>query len=346
FLGLKALSGAERRVPVTEAVVTIILLTSVLGYGFIRKGRVDAAVSGWEELEVALAQGNIDQSFKWDPAFQQKSIALYRDLTIKAGKDGAELVVWPETAVPFYLESDPMGPVVLDIANEAGVRILTGAPAYDPDIRAGGGGGGGRNYFNSAYLIAPPGIITGRYDKIHLVPFGEYVPLKKLLFFVDKLTHGIGDFTPGTSTEPLKFGRPGGKGGVGLGVLICYEAIFPAIARAFVRDGATLLVNVTNDAWFGKTSAPYQHLAMTAVRAVENRVFLVRAANTGISAIVDPAGRIIERSELFEEALVMGSVGLRQGGKSFYTLYGDVFALGCLALTGVFIALGLNRRRY
>jgi apolipoprotein N-acyltransferase len=177
-----------------------------------------------------------------------------------------------------------------------------------------------------------------RYDKFYLVPFGEYVPLKRLLFFAEKLVQGVGDFTPGRGAFPLMFN------GQGVGVLICYEAIFPEISRSFVKRGATLLANLTNDAWFGDTSAPYQHFGMSIFRAVENRVFLVRSANTGISAIVDPAGRVEQRSELFTEEVLTGGVRLRQSPPGVYSTYGDVFPLFCMAVSVVFLVSGVRRR--
>jgi len=155
---------------------------------------------------------------------------------------------------------------------------------------------------NSAFLLRPDGVPAGRYDKVHLVPYGEYVPLRKIFPFIGKLVVGVGDFRPGEGFHPIR-----GEGW-NLGVLICYEGIFPEAARAYKREGATLLVNITNDAWFGRTSAPYQHLSMTVFRAVETRLYLVRAANTGISAIVDPAGKILSRTPIFERAVLKGEV--------------------------------------
>src|SRR5262249_53385352 len=135
---------------------------------------------------------------------------------------------------------------------------------------------------NRAHLVSPDGEPAGSYDKVQLVPFGEYVPLQSLLFFVDKITQGATPFAPGDESSALRMGD------LHIGVLICYEAIFPALARAEVSDGADLLISITNDAWFGTSSAPYQHLAMATLRAVENRVPILRAANTGVSAVILP----------------------------------------------------------
>ncbi len=177
---------------------------------------------------------------------------------------------------------------------------------------------------NGAALFAPEGSLGAVYAKRHLVPFGEYVPWRRLLFFADWfVSGGIGEFTPGTR-EPI-LPSPAGR----LAVTICYEAIFPAEVRRAFADGADLLVNLTNDAWFGRTPAPYQHLAMVVLRAVENGTYVVRAANTGISAIVAPDGHIVRASGLFTREVVTGLVAPRSR-TTFYTRHGDVFAVALL----------------
>lgn len=267
-------------------------------------------------LPLALVQGNVDQRAKWDPAHQDAALTLYRTLTADAARRGAKLVVWPETSLPFVFDGDRRRAAVQGLARETGVHLLIGALGQAPE--------GPRN---SAFLVAPDGEVVGRYDKRHLVPFGEYVPLKPLLPFVDVLGGGaIGEFRPGA--EATVFSTPLGR----LAVVICYEAIFPAEVREFFLAGADVLVNITNDAWFGRSAAPVQHLAMAAFRAVENRAYLVRAANTGISAIVAPDGRIVQASELFTREIVSGTIAPR-GAVSVYTRYGDVFAWATVAVT-------------
>jgi apolipoprotein N-acyltransferase len=325
--------GRAFRPPVIETVITVLFCISVLVYGAARTGRVDAMTGSWPVLKVGIAQGNFEQDVKWNPTNRKSTIDTYTALTAEAVAQGAELVVWPETAVPFYLEEDrQLGPLVLNLPDETGSYILTGSPSYSYNKKL-----GAREYFNSAYLIKPGGF-TERYDKFYLVPFGEYVPLKRFLFFAEKLVEGSGDFSPGRGAYPLLFN------GRSIGVLICYEAIFPEISRSFVKGGATLLANLTNDSWFGDTSAPHQHLGMSIFRAVENRVFLVRSANTGISAIVDPVGRIRQRSSLFTETFLAGEVGLRFAPPGVYTRYGDFFPFILMAVSVVFLAQGVRRR--
>lgn len=320
--------------PVATA-LALVLLTTTLAYGFIRINQADTRARGWETLRVAAVQGNIDQSLKWDASYRKRTIDIYRSLTRRAASRGAELVVWPETAVPFYLGKDTLraGPV-LQVSEKTGSYVFTGSPSYDFDP-----GTGSISYFNSAYLISPDSGLEARYDKVHLVPFGEYVPLKRFLPFVRKLTAGVGDFSSGPGPLPLDFK------GTGLGVLICFESIFPDLARSAVASGAGLLVNITNDAWFGRSSAPYQHLGMSALRAVENKVYLVRSANTGISAVVDPAGRITGKTGLFKEDVLVEDVGVRTGPLTVYASIGDAFSYFAFFIAFVsIIFIRVNKR--
>ncbi len=277
-------------------------------------------------IPVALVQGNITQGVKWDPTWQQKTLDIYRRLTIQAARKHPGLIVWPETAVPFFLREDPRRSEVEGLAREAGTYLLVGTPDRE-----------GGSPQNAALLLGPEGRLLGRYDKRHLVPFGEYVPLRRLLFFVNVLAGGvIGEFHPGAGATvfSVPFGR--------FAALICYEAIFPAEVREFVLAGAEVLVNITNDAWFGDSAAPAQHLTMAAFRAIENRVYLIRAANTGISAIIAPDGRILQASGLFTPAIVSGAVVPRTA-TTLYTRHGDVFAWGTVGVTLAAALAGLGR---
>jgi apolipoprotein N-acyltransferase len=190
-------------------------------------------------------------------------------------------------------------------------------------------------YYDSAYLVAPDGVFTARYDKSHLVPFGEYLPLRPLLGpFVEAVARGIAsnDVTAGATPRALVLpvGEPRGRTIRG-GVPICYELLFPDLVRRFVGDGAEVLLAITNDAWYGRTGAPYQFLAMTALRSAETRVWTARAANTGVSAIIDARGRVRAQTRIFERDLLVADVPLRPAplGGSFYTRHGDVFATAC-----------------
>ena len=223
---------------------------------------------------------------------------------------------------------------ILDVARISGDWLLFGSPSYQKDCD---GDAGCVSFLNSAFLLSPQGSIVGRYDKVHLVPYGEYVPLRKMFPFISKLVVGVGDFRSGEGYNPLTMD------GHKLGVLICYEGIFPEASRAYKRMGADLLVNITNDAWFGRTSAPYQHLSMTVFRAVENRLYIARSANTGISAIIDPTGRIVAQTELFERTALRNTIRFINN-KTFYSVYGDVFVLISMAALVCCIIMSLRRK--
>ncbi|MEK7841299.1 MAG: apolipoprotein N-acyltransferase, partial [Deltaproteobacteria bacterium] len=297
FFAMSYWIGKEKKLPVKEGLLVFIVLMVVLIYGLFRISEIDKVSEHWKTLRIAIVQGNIDQGRKWDASFQKQTVDIYRNLSLPPNvsigglgmaKQSVRLVIWPETAVPFYLQSDKdLGPEIFNVPKQTNAYLLTGSPAYGP------GFGGDVKYYNSAFLISPRGEIIEKYDKIHLVPFGEYVPLKKYLPFIHKLVVGVGDFTPGKWLKPIEFE------GNSFGVLICFESIFPELARGFIKDGAGFLINITNDAWFGRTSAPYQHFSQAIFRAVENKVFLIRSANTGISGVIDPVGRVRVQSGIF-----------------------------------------------
>jgi apolipoprotein N-acyltransferase len=210
--------------------------------------------------------------------------------------------------------------------------MVFGSPAYKRTP-------GTINYYNRAYLISPDGTPPQHYDKVHLVPFGEYVPFKTLLSFVNRLVSAAGDFEEGEKIAPLNHED------LSIGVLICFEAIFPEIARVHTQRGANILVNITNDAWFGKTSAPYQHLAMAVFRAVENRRPLIRSANTGFSAFIGPQGKIIARGDLFCEETLKESIDISNSASTFYTRFGDIFALSMFIFSLIKISSFLWKRK-
>jgi apolipoprotein N-acyltransferase len=312
----------------TMVAVAIILIFS---YGLYRLDQLEHAMEGKKSDKVASVQGNIDQTVKWNNEYQNDTLEIYRNLSLTSAKSGTRLIVWPETAAPFFFQTiDDKHRFVINIAKEARAYLLFGSPSYKTE--------NGMNYFsNSAYIISPAGDIAGRYDKMHLVPYGEYVPLRKVFFFLEKLVVGVGDFRPGRDLTPLVMD------GEKIGVLICYEGIFPEISRQYHTMGVTLLVNITNDAWFGTSSAPYQHLTMTAFRAVENRLYIIRAANTGISALIKPTGEIISQTGLYERTILIGTVTYLNLG-TFYARYGDIFIYMCFITITVIGLISLKRR--
>jgi len=314
--------AARRRRAVLAAVAAVAL---VYGHGAWRLGQPENVVG---QVRVGLVQASVLQGDKWDPDKAWDNIDRHVALTRQAAAQGARLVVWPESAVPFYFDSSP--PVAVQLREL--VRTQRVALLFGNDDRE---AGAERRVWVGAKMLDPAGRLVYRYHKVRLVPFGEYVPFQSLFTVggrvAAKLVKQVSDFTPGD-------GFPVGEvDGHRLGVFICYEAIFPDVVRQFAAGGAELLVNVTNDGWYGRTSAPHQHLAMAALRAVENGKYLVRAANTGITAVVDTHGRIVARTELFDQTALVRDVPW-VAGTTFYARHGDLFAWACLAATAALAA--------
>jgi apolipoprotein N-acyltransferase len=324
-------NGSKRTLLFKEAGITVIVLLVFFIYGYLKMEAVDRQLIQNPSLKVGLVQGDIDQSVKWNESFQKETLKIYEKLSFKVAEEKPDLIIWPETATPFFFQdAREYQPFILDIPKKTNAFLLFGTPSYKIQR-------GKVSHYNSAYLLSPSGERAGEYDKIHLVPFGEYVPLQDLLFFIGSLGEGIGDFKSGR--EIYNFSLPQGK----FGVLICFEIIFPDLCRRFVKQGANFLVTITNDAWFGRTSAPYQHFSLATFRAVENRVFVARAANTGITGFIDPKGKILKRGRIFTEEAINGTIRLSDR-KSFYTLYGDVFAWACIAFSLVLLANAFFQR--
>jgi len=313
----------------TSMGITILCLSLVIFYGYFRINKMDHLKSVAKKKKIAVVQGNVDQSLKWEASFQLETIDKYLRLSFASGKDKPELIVWPETATPFYFlhrYEKKLSSMVQQGIKQAGVWFLIGSPANVVENET-------ELYLNSAYLMDPEGREVGRYDKVHLVPYGEYIPLRKLFPFVDKLVYGIGDFSSGKKGTTVSWND------VKLGVQICFEVIFPGLSRAAVKNGADILINITNDAWFGRTAAPYQHLSMTIFRAVENRKALVRCANTGISCFVGPSGRIFSPTPLYSDEVVTREVPVMKTEPTLYTRYGDFFAILCTVTAFLLLSL-------
>jgi apolipoprotein N-acyltransferase len=321
----------KRTFPFREVAITTVILLGFLIYGYIKIGNVDRQMAQNPPLRIGLVQGNIDQSVKWDESFQKETLKIYEKLSLRVSEGKPDLIIWPETATPFFFQdAKEYQPFILDIPKKTNAFLLFGTPSYKIQK-------GKVTHYNSAVLFTPSGDLAGKYDKIHLVPFGEYIPMQDLLFFIGSLGEGIGDFKSGK--EIFNFSLPQGK----FGVLICFEIIFPDLCRRFVKGDANFLVTITNDAWFGKTSAPYQHFSMATFRAVENRVFIARAANTGITGVIDPKGKIVKHGGIFTEGAMNEMIRLSRQ-KTFYTLYGDVFAWVCSAFSILLLSYALFQK--
>lgn len=280
FLGL-----ARRRRPSWAGLVPAVLTGA--GAMFLSVFPAPSAPTAGE-VRVGVVQGNIEQAQKWDPAYRASTLRTYGELSRTLAARGADLIAWPETAVPLHVQEPSAERAGLErLVRDLGVHLLFGAPAYVQRADR-------IDYRNAVFLMDPAGNITGRYDKVHLVPFGEFMPFGNLFPFMTKLVHGVGDFTPGPGAVPIR----AGPGLPALGPLVCFEMIFPKLASAHLEAGAQLLAVVTNDGWFGSTPGPYQHLAFASWRAAETGLPLVRVANTGISAVFDARGRLLRATAL------------------------------------------------
>ncbi len=298
---------------------------------------LNAPLPDGPRARVALIQGNIDQSRKWDEAYQEATIHEYIRLTRKELIPKPDLIVWPETAMPFYLQEDnALARQVRGFVRDHHVLLLTGAPRYTVNPVS-----GAIQYANSAFLLNPGGEIVAVYDKEHLVPFGEYVPLRTLFPFISRLAQGDGEFIPGDNPAPLNWED------LALGMLICYETIFPKLSQDRVQAGANVLVNISNDAWFGSSSAPRQHLHQAVLRAVEQGRFLVRSTNTGITAVIDPQGRRLESGTLFQKlTLTYSEVRLIQEPTFFHRHFTAVNVALPLAACCLLLGAKLGRTRH
>jgi apolipoprotein N-acyltransferase len=296
---------------------TAVLVAACSGWGIWRIGNLPA---GGEPLRAAVAQANVPQELKWDPAMVGSTMATYERLTAAAAEQGARLVVWPETSCPFYMFGEwKHTPRILELSRSHEARLLVGSPVYDS----------GR-YYNRMWLL-DGGRIEGFYDKVHLVPFGEYLPLAGLIEpWFGSLTGGVSDFSSAEAARPIG----------DMGVLICFESVFAGLTRDLCNQGAAYLVNASNDAWFKTWSTPEQHLAMACFRAVESRRWLLRSVNHGISAIVSPSGEIVEEIGLLKEGVIVADI-IPITSLTLYTRFGPILAV---FWAGVSLIAALTRR--
>jgi apolipoprotein N-acyltransferase len=311
---------SRSRGSILTIVATAAVLVGVTAWGNQRLEN-DTLIDRGQRVRVALIQGNIPQDEKWNPAQATHILSTYLTLTREAAAQGAQLVIWPESSTPFpFLDDKTGGESIRALVRESGIELLLGSDQVDPRKKT--------TYYNAAFLVRKNGDVAGVYQKMHLVPFGEFVPLQQLLFFVGPLVEQVGGFTPGRDMVmlPTAYGP--------ISTAICYEIVFPRLVGESVSRGSRLLTTITNDAWYGRSSAPYQHFLQASMRAIEQGRFLARAANTGITGFVDPYGRVLQKTEIFERAILVGDVRLLEG-RTIYGRIGDLFAYICAALTAV-----------
>ncbi|MFI5460684.1 MAG: apolipoprotein N-acyltransferase [Isosphaerales bacterium] len=337
----QVIAGPEtRRAKLRMAAGVAAIIVAALAFGTLRLAQLARApVTG--SLKVAMVQGNIVPNLKWDPASVPPAFEVYTEATESAAREHPDLIVWPETAAAFIFLPHSVYPYplatdaayrrrLLQLSRDLHEPILLGAPALEF----------GRvvSSRNRAYLVSADGRVADFYDKMALVPFSEYVPMKSVLgHFFEKLVETLFDYLPGDRQTIFTVAD------ARLGVLICYESMLPDLARRAVKAGANVLVNIANDAWFGRSSAPYLLLAMTAMRAVETHTPIVRVVNSGISAVISPTGQVIAPTELFTRTTEIETVQWK-ATRTIYTEYGDVFAEVCFALLLIGLLAAAFRR--
>ncbi len=315
----RALAGTSRERAVFGAAAAALLVgVTTWGTWRVADGRL---MREGTPLTIGLVQPNIAQADKWDPRMAAAIGRRYADLTRQVAAEGVDVVLWPESATPYLFNEDAVEADALrELVRTLGVPVLFGTDEIER--------GTPTRYFNSAMLLDRGGAVAAVYRKIQLVPFGEFVPLRGLLFFVKPLVDAVSDFAPGEQVTMLPVGEHM------MSTAICYEVTYPHLARQAVANGAELLTTITNDGWYGDSSAPYQHFELAAMRAIEQGRFLARAANTGISGVIDPYGRVVAQTRVFEELAVAADARFLQS-RTLYATIGDVVAHVSLVGTGL-----------
>jgi apolipoprotein N-acyltransferase len=329
------MQGRARWVP-AFAMAAVVVAIGAWGNARLRSSTLTSA---GDPVRVAVIQGNIAQEDKWNPALRDLITDQYLAMTREALEHrGASLILWPESSTPFYFERDLIrGGEIRRLARESGATLLIGSDQVEPMKATSATDQPKELYYNAAFLVKPDGQVGAVYRKMHLVPFGEYVPLKSLLFFVGPIVEAVSAFSPGRDPVLLPVGTHL------VSTAICYEVIFPSLIRRFVIDGSEMLTTITNDAWYGRSSAAYQHWEQAVMRSIEQGRYLARAANTGISGFVDPYGRVLEKTDLFHSAVLVADLRFLQT-RTIYGRIGDLVAWLSLAVV-IFTLAGTMRRK-
>lgn len=297
------------------ALVGAMLVAASLVYGH-------AALTRWDQQRpqylAAMLQANLSVDAP-EAELRSRYQHGYVDMAAPLSGRNVDLLILPESPTPLFYQYDRGFRETLQGLARCFPLGMVFNNIYFGEVD------GEPRYFNSAFFLDRDGKETGRYDKIHLVPFGEYVPLQRLLFFSRTISKDVGNFHPGESVVAVD------AGGNRMSALICFEAVFPELSRSFLRAGSQLIINLTNDGWYGDTSAPHQHLAMARWRAVEGRRYLLRAANSGVSAIVAPSGRIQTRTGLFREETAVGGFSFLTQ-QTFYMRHGKSLPVLCVII--------------
>jgi apolipoprotein N-acyltransferase len=313
-----------------------LLLASVAAAAVLQAGRLVDAPASFADRSALLVQQNIPVDENWTRDTFQSTLHQLIDLSEKADLAASnstssstaapsvgkpDLIVWPESPAPFFTTDPLFRNPISEMASDTKSWVVTGSIGNTPPAP-----GAASQVFNSAALVSPSGQWTARYDKVHLVPFGEYLPFPKLFAFAGGLTKEVGEFTAGDSRDPLH------AGSLPLGIFICYESVFPGEVRQFANNGAQVFVNLSNDGWYGDSGAYAQHLNQTRMRAIENDRWILSTTDTGVTASIDPYGRVVAQLPRKERAALVAPYALTSS-TTFYTRHGDWFAWLCAIIS-------------
>ena len=329
-------AGEPLRKQLTPIGIAAAIVAGALVYGAVRETHL-ARQSPQKQLRIACIQANIESEVKHNPSKDRAVLEKYHVLSSSAVRERPDIIIWPETSIPgYYFEGGLNFRMVTNILRDVSLPVITGMARYSVDPAT-----GTRRFYNCAGLIQANGFVSSIYDKRHLVIFGEYVPFEQYLPFLKKVTPIAGSFSAGRQSQPL-YQTVNGEMYV-FGPLICFEDVFGYLSRDMARAGAEILVNLTNDGWFHSSPEPYQHAALSAFRAVETRLPLIRSTNSGITMVIDNTGRTIavlekggKRTEIY--GVLYATVPVHAAGLSLYTRFGDWF-LVLWSLTAIVIVL-------
>lgn len=320
--GFKSKKPLERKL---FAAIPVVMILICIAYGNYKIIKIEKEPDKGKILKTALIQGNIKQDEKWLGENIDETFGIYDSLCKIDGK--TDLIIWPETAAPIFLAYDAKYlKIVQSIALRQKCDLMAGTLDAVIDEKK------NEKYYNAVFHFSSGGNIAGKYHKTHLVPFGEYTPFGDVLKFLEKFNVDLRHYSAGNEYKVFEIS------GLKTSVLICYECIFPGLVRKFSSKNIDFLINVTNDAFYGRSAMSYQHVSMLVLRSIENRLFSLRSANTGVSCIITPIGRIEEKLDIFERGAVIKEIEIKSF-PSFYKSYGDIFVLLCLIFSAVFVVL-------
>jgi len=336
---IKSFRYKKKVIVFSSVIIFLIVLPIVYGL-FIRTKEFNSK----KRLKISLIQGNIDPYQKWTPGFIDNNFSIYKDLTIKASHENPELIVWPETAAPCFLRYQRYYRyIVSTLVKNFNTPILTGTIDYKwTDSNS-------IKRYNSAFLFKPGTRKIESYNKHRLVPFSERVPLVDKLPFIYNMAKildlDIGNYFPGDSAAVFKIKNFYNDTMIKFSTVICYDSVFPYLVRKFICNGAQFIVIITNDGWFGEISGPYQHAQIAVLRAIENRVWIVRCANTGISEFIDPFGRIVKKTKISERAVITQSIHINRN-KTFFSRHGKYFVYIILLIDLFILIIAFSKKNF